>query len=109
MTVTERLSSLKEKMNANPMFIAEMNATYQFDLSGEETSTYQIVFANGEVDVIRGEQHSPKCTMALSDKNFLKLIDNTLNPAMAYMTGKLKIKGELGLALKLQSILKNYE
>ncbi|HHY21351.1 MAG TPA: SCP2 sterol-binding domain-containing protein [Bacilli bacterium] len=108
MTVIEQLSSLKEKMNANPKFITEMNSTYQFELSGNEKGIFQIVFANGEVDVVQGEHFEAKCSMTLSDKNFLKLINNQLNPTMAYMTGKLKVKGDLGLALKLQSVLKNY-
>ncbi|AVF25600.1 Putative sterol carrier protein [Paenibacillus larvae subsp. larvae] len=38
----------------------------------------------------------------------LKLIEGTLNPTTAYMFGKLKIKGDLSLAMKLQGVLQRY-
>ena len=44
----------------------------------------------------------------MSVKDFKKLLDGNLNSAASYMTGKLKIKGNLGLALKLESLLKKY-
>ncbi len=37
--------------------------------------------------------------------DFMSMIQGSLNPQMAFMTGKLRVKGDMGLALKLQSIL----
>ncbi|WP_216830249.1 SCP2 sterol-binding domain-containing protein [Alkalihalobacterium elongatum] len=109
MGVKETLESLKEKMNSNPEGIQGLNTTYQFDLTGDEEGTYQIKFENGQVEYVLGENYEPKCTLALSDANFLKLVAGKLNPTMAFMGGKLKIKGEMGLALKLQNVLKTYQ
>lgn len=50
---------------------------------------------NGEAD----------CVIIASKETFLKLKDGDLNPMMAVMTGKVKIKGDMGLAMKLQSLI----
>lgn len=109
MSVKETLATLQEKMNTNPEGISSLNTTYQFDLSGDEEGIYQIKFENSQVEVVEGVTFEPKCTMNLSAKNFLKLIEGNLNPTMAFMAGKLKIKGDIGLALKLQAVLKEYQ
>lgn len=41
------------------------------------------------------------CTFEISTKNALKLLDGDLNAMMAYMTGKLKINGDMGVAMKI--------
>jgi putative sterol carrier protein len=43
-------------------------------------------------------------TITASDETFEKIIANDLNPTTAYMTGKLKLKGDLGAAMKLQKL-----
>ncbi|OLO25174.1 sterol carrier protein [Alkalihalophilus pseudofirmus] len=109
MAVKETLEQLQEKMNNEPEGIQSLQTTYQFDLTGEDEGTYQIKFENAHVEYVVGEVFEPKCTLALSDSNFLKLVGGKLNPTMAFMSGKLKIKGDMGLALKLQNVLKNYQ
>lgn len=43
--------------------------------------------------------------MTATDEDFLALFNGELNPMMAFMQGKIKVKGEMALALKLQTIL----
>jgi len=52
-------------------------------------------------NVISNEENDADCTLEISTQNALKMIDGELNPMMAYMTGKLKIKGDMGIAMKL--------
>lgn len=52
-------------------------------------------------NVISNEENDAECTLEISTQNALKMIDGELNPMMAYMTGKLKIKGDMGIAMKL--------
>lgn len=106
MSVKNVFSSLTEKINNAPEGIAGINTVYQFDLSGD---TYQLKIENGQVEYGEGVAFDAKCTLQMSDENFLKLVEGNLNPTMAFMTGKLKISGDLGLAMKLQSILEKYQ
>jgi putative sterol carrier protein len=48
---------------------------------------------------------APKCTVAATDADFLAIVNGKMNAQMAFMSGKLKIQGDMGLAMKLQQIL----
>ncbi|OIJ14122.1 hypothetical protein BKP35_07945 [Anaerobacillus arseniciselenatis] len=109
MTVKETFYQLAQKMNEDSLGIKGVNTAYQFDLSGDEEGVFQVIIRDEQVHVYEEVKEDPNCTLQLSDKSLLKLIAGNLNPTIAYMSGKLKVKGELGLALKLQSILKKYE
>ncbi|QFT88456.1 SCP-2 sterol transfer family protein [Bacillus sp. THAF10] len=107
MSVQAAFEELIEKMNGNPEGIQRLNAIYQFNLSDEKI--YQIQFQNGQVAMQLGEVAQPDCTLQLSDENILKMIAGNFNTTMAFMTGKLKVTGDIGLALKLQSALEKYQ
>lgn len=55
-----------------------------------------------------GAPLSANCALTMSDGRFLRLLRNDLDASMAFMTGKLKIAGSIGLALKLQEALKSH-
>ncbi|CAG9620495.1 SCP2 sterol-binding domain-containing protein [Sutcliffiella rhizosphaerae] len=107
MSVESAFNGLQVKMNVNPEEIQRLNAVYQFNLS--EGKVYQVSFNDGHVNMENGEKLDPQCTLQLSDENVLKLIDGSFNTTMAFMTGKLKVTGDIGLALKLQSALEKYK
>ena len=108
MTVKAELHALVEKMNANPEHIKqEKDRVYQVNL--EESGSLQIVFKDGQVEVVEGNVHPPEVTLILNEKNFSKLLKDKLNATMAFMTGSLKVEGKMGLALKLQEIVKAYQ
>ncbi|WP_417319805.1 SCP2 sterol-binding domain-containing protein [Emcibacter sp.] len=54
--------------------------------------------------VVSNEDKDADVTMIISEENFDGLMDGSLNPQMAFMMGKLKIEGDMGLALKLGEI-----
>ncbi|HBV86043.1 SCP2 sterol-binding domain-containing protein [Desulfosporosinus sp.] len=108
MTVRDELLALVEKMNTNPEHIAsEKDRIFQIDL--EESGPLQIVFKAGQVEIVEGTSPDAEVTLILNEKNFSKLLQNKLNTTMAFMTGGLKVEGKLGLALKLQEIVKAYQ
>lgn len=84
-------------------------AVYQFDIGGEEAGVYQIVMRENEAFVQKGQPETPDCTIAMDGEDFKKLMDGRLNPMMAAMTGKLKIQGNLALAMRLNEILAAYQ
>lgn len=108
MTVRTELQELVAKMNANPDHIAsEKDRIYQINL--EESGELQIVFKAGQVQIIEGAAPDAEVTLIMNEKNFSKLLKDKLNTTMAFMTGGLKVEGKLGLALKLQEIVKQYQ
>lgn len=61
------------------------------------------VFINTKVvpNTVSNEDLDAECTFDVSTKNALKLMDGELNAMMAYMMGKLKIEGDMGIAMKI--------
>ncbi|MCM3707000.1 MULTISPECIES: SCP2 sterol-binding domain-containing protein [Cytobacillus] len=108
MAVKDELYQLADKMNADPVHIKdEKDRVFQVDL--EESGPIQILLKGGKVIVEEGASHEPEVILKLSDKNFSKLLKDDLNTTMAFMTGSLKVDGKMGLALKLQEIVKKYQ
>ncbi|MGN7470250.1 SCP2 sterol-binding domain-containing protein [Brevibacillus sp. SAFN-007a] len=109
MSVHETLEELAQKVKANPQPIRSFAAVYHLVLSGREEGTYEIKFANDEATYRLGMTEQAGCTLELSADHFIKLVRGTLNPVAALVTGKLKIKGDMGLSLKLQTLLYAYQ
>jgi putative sterol carrier protein len=74
-----------------------VKATIQYDLA---EPMYQVL-ENGHLHVHEGTADRPDLTVKMSDDNLVKLFRGELNPAIALMTGKVKIKGDMMLAQKL--------
>lgn len=94
--------------NENPDLIKELNATYLFDINGEESGKYGLKFIDGTAEVLQGNKQDVDCTLSMNVDNFKKLLLGNLNATTAFMTGRLKVKGNIGLALKLENVLKKF-
>jgi putative sterol carrier protein len=79
-------------------------ATYQFDLTGDGGGTYHICVGEGGCEVSEGSATSPNITITMAASDYVDMINGKLNPQMAFMGGKLKIKGDMSLALKMQQL-----
>ena len=86
-----------------------LKAVYQFDIHGEESGKYQLVLQEENSFAAEGEHEKPDCTLNIGTEDFLNMVSGNLNGTQAFMTGRLKISGNMGLALKLQSILSSYK
>jgi putative sterol carrier protein len=80
---------------------AGMTATYLFEVDGAGTWTVDV--NGGKLSVTEGGNEAD-CTISVSKENFEQLISRELNPTTAYMTGKLKVKGDMSAAMKLQKL-----
>ena len=80
---------------------AGVNNTYVFDIDG--AGTWTVAVTDDGVTVTDGAQEGD-CTIETSAETFSKLVSGEQNPTTAYMTGKLKIKGDMGAAMKLQKL-----
>ncbi|MEH7417856.1 SCP2 sterol-binding domain-containing protein [Neobacillus drentensis] len=107
-SLQDLMNLIEEIINKNPEPIQGFTAIYQFDIHGVEQNIFQLHFKDGGAAVIRGEKASADCTLNMSLTNFQLFLLGKLNGTMAFMTGKLKIQGDIGKALKIESILKEY-
>src|SRR5512136_1573201 len=96
---------MPERLRAKPDVVAKINAVYQFNISGPGGGAWSVDCTQPGGRIQAGTAASPKCTVAALDQDFLNIVNGRLNAQMAFMSGKLKIQGDMGLALKLQQIL----
>ncbi len=61
-----------------------------------------VVFATGQTATV--EDSEADCTIKLSKDDFISLAEGNLDPMMAFMSGKLKVEGDMSVAMGLQSI-----
>jgi putative sterol carrier protein len=80
---------------------AGMSNSYLFDIEG--AGQWLVTVDDGVVSVREGEGDAD-VTIKTSDENFQQIVAGDLNPTSAYMTGKLKIQGDMGAAMKLQKL-----
>jgi putative sterol carrier protein len=80
---------------------AGMNNSYLFDVEG--AGKWKVDVADGKVTVTEGEADAD-VTIRASEETFEAIASGEQNPTTAYMSGKLKVDGDMGAALKLQKL-----
>jgi putative sterol carrier protein len=80
---------------------AGMNNSYLFDIEG--AGKWKVDVNDGKVSVTEGGDDAD-AVISTSEETFSKIASGEQNPTSAYMTGKLKVKGDMGAAMKLQKL-----
>jgi len=83
------------------------NAVIHWNISDRQdggTDTYELVIADGACALSPTPQHDPKLAITVNPVDFVKVVSGNGNPVMMFMTGKLKAKGDLGLAANIQNL-----
>jgi putative sterol carrier protein len=88
----------------NPAKAEGVDAVFQFNLNGDNGGQYWVRVANQQAEVHEGTHDAPTMTITATAENYIALVNGDLNAMMAFMQGKVKVKGDMGLALKLQAM-----
>jgi len=80
---------------------AGLNATYLFDIDG--AGRWLVRVENGKPSVSEGDGEA-ETTISASDQTFLRIVNGEQNATTAFMTGKLRVKGDMGNAMQLQKL-----
>jgi putative sterol carrier protein len=83
------------------------NAVIHWTITGRPdggSDTYEIVIENGTCTVPPTPERDPKLSLTMGPVEFLKIVSGGANPVMMFMTGKLKAKGDLGLAANIANL-----
>jgi putative sterol carrier protein len=99
MTSAELFESLPEKFNAAA---AEgLTKTLQWNITGDDPGVWAFQIVNGVGTVIPGGVEKPDATFTTSSKVWIDIALGKLDSTRAFMTGKLKVSGDLTLAIKV--------
>lgn len=93
------------RLQAKPDVVAKINSVYQFQINGTEGGSWTVDCRQPGGSVQPGTSPDARCTVTVAEQDFLAIVNGKLNPQMAFMSGKLRIQGDVGLAMKLQQIL----
>ena len=81
-----------------------LTAVYQFDLSGGQGGQYYLIVDKGVLSVHEGTHPEPHVTFAMSGEDCLKVLDGKLDGPGAFLSGRLRVDGDLGLAVQLKTL-----
>ena len=85
----------------DPAKAAGLNASYRFDIDG--AGSWLVEVDDGKVSVSENGGDADTI-ISTSAETFMKIAGGEQNPTSAYMSGKLKVKGDIGQAMKLQKL-----
>nr|ODN90910.1 sterol-binding protein [Cryptococcus depauperatus CBS 7855] len=109
-TVFEQMSEAEKKKQIKTVLrkpSRETNGIFQLNVkNGQGKEAIWVIDLKNEGNVTKGAAKKPDVTITLSDDTFLGLADGKVNAQKAFMTGSLKVKGNVMLATKLDGVLK---
>jgi len=97
-TVQTIIDGLTEKVGEN----CGLGSIVKFDF-GDQGSV--ILDASQVPNVVSTEGPEPDCTMVISIEDFMAMAEGSLDGVSAFMTGRLKVNGDMGIAMKLGALL----
>ena len=102
MTIAEIFEAMPSVFN--PAAAAGMTKTLQWNITGDEAGKWAFKIVNGQGEVIPGGVEKPDVTFTVSDKDWLAITEGKLDAMNAFMTGKLKVTGDMMLAMKVPNL-----
>jgi putative sterol carrier protein len=95
---------MPDRLKAKPDLAQKINSTYKFVVTGDGGGTW-FVDLTQPGGVVKAGEGEAKCTLTVAAKDLVDIVNGKANAQMAFMTGKLKVAGDMGLALKLGALL----
>ena len=102
------VAELMEKMPGAliPEKAQGVDSVIQFNFTGAEPGEWVAAIRDGKVDVAQGTNPSPNMTLTADSQDYVKLFTGELDGMQAFMQGKIKLAGDLNLAMKLMQMFK---
>ena len=98
-TPREFFETLEQRLD--PTKLAGVTASYRFDVEG--AGSWRVDVADGRGTVTETADDGD-CVIRMKEETFAKLLRGEQNPMTGFMTGKIKVDGDMGLALKLREL-----
>lgn len=106
MSIADDLNEIFSKMPEAfvPEKAAGIKAKIQLDLTGDGGGQWLINIADGQIAVTPGAADSSNLTLSMAAGDYVALSMGEANPVSLFMAGKIKVQGDVGLALKFQEM-----
>ncbi len=101
-SVSKIFENMPDAFNAEKA--GDLDATVQFDLTGEGGGKWYVIVANGECEVEEGEYESPTATIRMEASDYAALIAGDLNAMSAFMEQKIRVEGDLNTVMIFQNL-----
>ena len=89
------------KARIDPARTVGKRMSYRFDIEG--AGSWHVDVDDGKVRVEESDADA-ECVIRASEETFLKVVSGQQSPTSAYMTGKVKVQGDVGLAMRLREL-----
>ena len=94
------LSLIVSEMSKKAAGVDPIGSTLKFNMGGE------FIYIDGNNgNAVTTEDKDADCTISVDKDDFIGLTNGDLNPMMAFMSGKIKVDGDMSVAMKLQNLL----
>lgn len=106
MATTEEIKSIFPEMVERliPEKADGINAVIQFDLSGDNGGLYWVKVADGKAENGEGNIDNATMTLKAAADDWLAVSTGQMNAMQAFMSGKIKIQGDMSIAMKMQTM-----
>lgn len=101
-SVADLFASMPEYFDAEKA--GDMNATVQFDLSGEGGGKWYVTVADGACNTSEGQVEEPTATIRMEASDYADMIAGRLNAMEAFMQQKIRVEGDLSTVMKFQTL-----
>ena len=83
----------------------DLDVTIAFELSGEGGGQWYVHVHDGKAKTNEGTTDNPTATIKMDADDYKNLTAGKLNPMTAFLTGKIKVDGDVSVAMQLQSLM----
>lgn len=84
--------------------LAGIDKVVMFDLAGEGGGQWTAKIADGKMEMVEGTGTPPNTTFKMKADVFLGIVNRKINPVAAFMQGKVRVEGDMSVAMRLQSL-----
>jgi putative sterol carrier protein len=83
-----------------------LDAVFQFDITGEGGGNWNVAVKGSGCEVQQGKAPSPTVTLTMSSDTWLGMVSKQINGIQAFMSGKLKVSGDMLLAQRIPDLFR---
>lgn len=97
--------TLPGKFSADPSKAEGMAGAWEFNVEGDGGGIWTVAVVEGKLSVSAAAQADAGCKIFVASEDWVGILNKEIDPTTAFMTGKLRIEGDMSMAMKLQPLL----